>query len=362
MQRHRLVHAPQISYALSQVRPARSNYQHIPMRAEKRGLWLIGDVGATHTRVGLVDVAGDALSHLAVYLNSGFTGLKALLRTYLQETRGRCPANAILAVAAPVAGDEVQMVNLAWGFSREGLRRALGLERLEVMNDFTAIAWSLPQLGLGDRCPIGSPTEGPRGTLGVLGPGTGLGVSALVPNGDGWMPIATEGGHVTLPAMNDDEAAVVGDLRSQFGHCSAERVLSGPGLVALYGSLRRLAGHEPDHDSSVPTPEVVTARALSGEDVYAVQAFALFFRFLGTVASNLALSLGARGGIYLAGGILPRIAGALMASDFRARFADKGRYRAYLEAIPIFLITHPHPALLGLRDAILKHSQNINPT
>jgi glucokinase len=266
-----------------------------------------------------------------------------------------------LAVAAPVAGDEVQMVNLAWGFSREGLRRALGLDGLEVMNDFTAIAWSLPQLDPGNRCPIGLPAAGPRATLGVLGPGTGLGVSAVVPCGDGWMALATEGGHVTLPAMDDEEAAVVGDLRSRFGHCSAERVLSGPGLVAVYECLRGLAGHEPTRDSSVSTPAAVTARALSGEDAYAVQALDLFFRFLGTVASNLALSVGARGGIYLAGGILPRIAGALTASDFRTRFTDKGRYRAYLEAIPTFLITHPHPALLGLRDAILKHRPNINP-
>ncbi len=318
--------------------------------------WLIADVGATQTRIGVVDATNMRPSRLRVYVNSGYPGLEPLLEAYLGELTDCRPVSALLAVAAPVCGDEVQMVNLAWSFSRDGLTRDLGLERLELMNDFAAIAWSLPVLKPTERLAVGSPVRRPpRATLGVLGPGTGLGVAALTPCGDHWTALASEGGHVTLAAMDDQEAAIIADLRSQFGHCSAERVLSGPGLIALYRCLRRRPGEKHAQPLSDPTPPEVAARALTGEDACAIQTLDLFFSFLGTVASNLALSLGARGGIYLAGGILPRLTGALMASRFRSRFVEKGRYRDYLEAIPTYLITHPYPALRGLCAAILEH-------
>lgn len=334
-------------YALAELRPP-LQAKRAPMDSESHERWLIADVGATQTRIALVNDAGEGLNRVEVYENAEFAGLEPLLTAYLRNAASPHPAEALLAVAGPVCSDYVTMINRDWEFSQEGLRVSLGLQGLEAINDFAAIAWSLPALGPSDWLPIGSPAQGPRATLGVIGPGTGLGVSGLTPCGTGWVPLATEGGHVTLAAVDGREAAVVADLHARYGHCSAERVLSGPGLVSLYHCLRRLAGEGREGNPVGLSPAEVSARALNGEDGYAVQALDLFFAFLGTVASNLALTLGARGGIFLAGGILPRIAGSLMASRFRSRFIDKGRYRRYLEAIPTLLITHPCPALLGL--------------
>ncbi|MGH8515556.1 MAG: glucokinase, partial [Gammaproteobacteria bacterium] len=214
-----------------------------------------------------------------------------------------------------------------------------------VINDFAAVSHALPRLEASHRHQIGAGEPQANAPLGVIGPGTGLGMSGLIPYRLGWVPLASEGGHVTLAPMNDAEAAVLGRLRARFGHVSAERAVSGPGLVEIYHSLAALAGDV----ASDRTPAEITARALLGEDRYAAQAVDMFFCFLGTVAGDLALTLAARGGIYLAGGILPQIAEALTASRFRERFVDKGRYRRYLEILPTYLLTHPFPALLGLR-------------
>ena len=182
-------------------------------------------------------------------------------------------------------------------------------------------------------------------TLAALGPGSGLGVSALVPTSDGWTAMTGEGGHVTMPATTREEQDVIAVLRDRFdGHCSAERVLSGPGLVNLYVTLAGLAGR------GTPTvnPEDVTHLAKQGEPL-ARKTLAMFFSMLGTVAANLAVTTGARGGVYIAGGIVPRIVDALRKSEFRQSFEAKGRYRTYLAAIPTHVITAPLPAFRGLR-------------
>ncbi len=310
--------------------------------------WLLADIGGSRTRIGILDDCDD-IGAIRVLSNDTLPDLISALRSYLEEegTESAIRAGA-LAVAAPIVGDRVRMVNRGWSFSIQAIKEALGWERIEVINDFTAVAHALPRLEASHRHQIGAGEPQANAPLGVIGPGTGLGVSGLIPYRSGWVPLASEGGHVTLAPMNDAEAAVLRCLRARFGHVSAERAVSGPGLVAIYQSLAALAGDV----ASDRTPAEITARALLGEDRYAAQAVDMFFCFLGTVAGDLALTLAARGGIYLAGGILPQIAHALAGSRFRERFVAKGRYRHYLETLPTYLLTHPVPALLGLRTLV----------
>lgn len=302
---------------------------------------LLADIGGTNTRLAVLSPDGRE-GHAQTCRNADFGSLAALLRDYLStlpaETR---PARGALAVACPVDGDAVRLTNLDWRFSIAELGAALKLAPLHVINDFTAVALAVPRLQPVDWVPIGGGTAVPDSPIGVIGPGTGLGVSGLVPAGGGsWVALAGEGGHASLAAATAQEAAILDALRRRHGHVSAERVVSGPGLLDLY----HLMAGKPNQLKSA---EEVTGRANDGY-VMAQEALGLFFSFLGNVAGNLALTLGARGGVYLAGGILPRMAEALAASAFRERFVAKGRFRAYLEAIPTRLILAPCPAFKGL--------------
>jgi glucokinase len=306
---------------------------------------LMADIGATHTRCALLDDQGRELAP-EIFDNVDFTGVAGVLEVYLDHRRASDrPKRAALAIAAPIVGDEVRMTNIGWRFSQSELRDALGLSSLQVSNDFAAVAWALPHLAPDDVVQIGGTGGAPRGTLAALGPGSGLGVSALVPTADGWTVVSGEGGHVTMPAATREEQDVVALLRERFdGHCSAERILSGPGLVNLYVGLAQLAGR------GEPTvkPEDVTNLARQGEPL-ARKTLGMFFAMLGSVASDLALTTGARGGVYIAGGVVPRLIEALRKSEFRARFEAKGRYRAYLAPIPTYVVTAALPAFRGLR-------------
>ena len=306
---------------------------------------LIADIGATTTRCTLLDDKGQELAP-EIFENRDFTGVAGVLSIYLDHRRASDrPTRAALAIAAPIVGDEVQMINIDWRFSQRELKEKLGLKRLQVVNDFAAIAWALPLLAPGDIVRIGGGESVPRTTLAALGPGSGLGVSALVPTADSWALMTGEGGHVSLPAGTREEQDVIALLRDQFdGHCSAERVLSGAGLVNLYVALAERAGR----GRPTVTPEDVTNLARQREPL-ARKTLAMFFAMLGTVASDLAVTTGARGGVYIAGGIVPRLVKQLGKSEFRARFEAKGRYRGYLSAIPTHVITAALPAFRGLK-------------
>lgn len=306
--------------------------------------WLLADVGGTRTRLAFLAADG-TLGPIRVTDNDRYPDLRALIASGLETfPKDRSRLGAALAVAAPVTADAVAMTNRDWDFSIEGLRRELEVARLHVLNDFTAIAWSIPALAAEDTLAIGGGAAREDAPIGVLGPGTGLGVSGLIPCGQAHVALASEGGHVTLAPASEAEEAVLEMVRRRFGHASAERLVSGPGLVTLHECLRAQAGQEP----RTVRPEDVTALAIGGSEPIAQRALGMFFGFLGSVAGDLALTLGALGGVYLAGGILPRLADALMASVFRERFLAKGRYRRYLEPIPTRLIVHPCPALPGL--------------
>jgi len=306
---------------------------------------LMADIGATNTRCALVDDKGDELA-AEVFHNADFSSLTGLLKSYLDHRRATDrPKRAALAVAAPILGDEVRMININWRFSQSELKTELGLTQLTICNDFAAIAWGLPYFGAADLRTIGRGERAAGAALATLGPGSGLGVGALVPTNDGWAVMTGEGGHTTMPATTPEEADVIAQIRARYdGHCSAERVLSGPGLVNLYVALAELAGRGPP---SV-TPAEVTTLAEQREPL-ALKAQSMFFAFLGMVAGDLALTTGARGGVFIAGGIVPQVLDAFAKSEFRARFEAKGRYESYLAAIPTHVITAPLPAFRGLR-------------
>ncbi len=241
------------------------------------------------------------------------------------------------------------MTNHPWSFSIREVQAALALQRLVVINDFTALALALPLLQPHQLHAIGAGQAREGAPKAVLGPGTGLGVSALIPHGSAFVPLAGEGGHVTLSAANEAEEAVIAHLRQRFGHASAERALSGSGLSNLYLACCAVAGRPPE----ALEPEQVSALALADADPMCRQAVEMFFAFLGSTAGNLALTLGALGGVYIGGGIVPRLITLLDASPFRSRFEAKGRYASYLRDIPTWVITSEFPpALLGAARAL----------
>lgn len=306
---------------------------------------LIADIGGTHVRFALVDATGHP-GEPTVMRCADFPGPVEAVRSYLANLGGApWPKRAAFAVASPIAGDWVDLTNSAWRFSIAAAGRQLGLDQFEVVNDFTAVALSVRHLKAEHMVKLGGGEAMDHAPMAVLGPGTGLGVSALVPDRAGnWTALAAEGGHVTMASSNDREDAVLAVLRKRFDHVSAERILSGPGLVNLYEALAAIAGSS----AIYTTPDAISQRGLDGSCPLCRDSLDMFFAMLGTIAGNLALSIGARGGVYMAGGILPRMAQPFYQSGFRRRFEDKGRFRDYLAAIPSWLVVHPQPAFMGL--------------
>ncbi|MCX7274565.1 MAG: glucokinase [Burkholderiales bacterium] len=311
---------------------------------------LLGDVGGTNARFAWQQAADRPIVDVASLPCAQHASIEQAIRHYLSTHSREAPRAGAIGIANPVTGDRVQMTNHHWSFSISALRQSLGLTQLVVINDFTALALALPALPPSGLRPIGGGQAIARAPLAVLGPGTGLGVSGLLPSGDdGWIPISGEGGHVTLAAADERDAAVIDILRRRFGHASAERALSGPGLVNLRLACRELAGQPADER----TPAQVLASARDGSDADSAAALDLFCGFLGGVAGNLALTLGAQGGVFLGGGIVPRMADELGASVFRERFESKGRFSGYLAAIPTTIIaTDDSPALIGAGRAL----------
>ena len=312
---------------------------------------LLGDVGGTNARFALQPGPGDEPQAVAQYRCADFESLEAALRRYLDEQHGLPrPLEAAIGIANPIDGDQVRMTNHAWQFSIEALRRALGLQRLLFVNDFAALALALPLLRPDEVRPVGAGTAVAGAPLALIGPGTGLGVSGLLRGADGRDRVLSgEGGHVTLAAADDDEAAVIDWLRHRFGHASAERALSGQGLQNLYQGWCARHGQAAE-DLSAPQ---IGERALARSDPACDAALELFLSLLGNVAGNLALTLGARGGVYIGGGIVPRWGARIDASKFRQRFEQKGRFAAYLSGIPVQLIQPGDaPALRGAARAL----------
>ena len=311
---------------------------------------VLGDIGGTWARFGLVEADG-TLGRVAVGECGDHAGLAEALDAYLAGAgRGDRPRRAAISVACPVIADRVSLTNHPWSFSIEEIRRRFGFETLAVVNDFSAVARAVPHLGDADRMQIGGDRPAAGTAIAVLGPGTGLGVSGLVPAAvGGWAVVEGEGGHVTMAATGRREAEVLAEIGREFGHASAERVLSGPGLVNLHAALCRLDGETPAPDR---TPHDIVAGGIGRRSPRCGEVLDLAAELLGTFAADVALTLGARGGVYIGGGLVPRYARRFAESGFRRRFEDKGRFSEYLAAIPTYLILHEFPAFLGLASLV----------
>jgi glucokinase len=306
-------------------------------------LRLVADVGGTNARFGLLRGANGLPEQERTLSTAGYPGIDAAIEDYLRQVNAGMPLEAAIAIANPITGDVVKMSNCPWTFSIEAMRTKLGLERLLLLNDFTALAMSLPVIPTAQLQQVGGGTPVSNCPVGLIGAGTGLGVSGLIPFKDGWIPLSSEGGHVTLCAGCDREANIIAATRQIYPHVSAERLISGMGLVNLYNAIAELESAIPENLTAAQVAE----RGLAAEDRLCREALETFCALLGSIAGNLALTLGARGGLYIGGGIVPRLGDYFARSPFRKCFESKGRFESYVGAIPTYVIRAANPALLG---------------
>lgn len=309
---------------------------------------LVGDVGGTNARFALHTAQG--LTDIRVLACAEYATFADALRSYLATVGATAVRHVAIGIANPVYGDQIHMTNHRWGFSIAHTRAELGLETFLVLNDFATLARALPLLRANELVQVGGAGAVPGAPLGLLGAGTGLGVSGLVPVSDGhWVPLAGEGGHVSLAPFNEREVDIWRLARGRYGdHVSAERVLSGPGLEFLYQALCTLEGQAPKAHRAAD----ISRLGLDDSDPFCRETLELFCALLGTVAADLAVTLGARGGVYIGGGIVPRLGDYFLHSPFRKRFESKGRTSAYLADIPVWVIHSPWAALLGAAAAL----------
>ncbi|WP_421933376.1 glucokinase [Phenylobacterium sp.] len=309
---------------------------------------LVGDVGGTNARLALVDDAGH-IRHPKTYAAADFGALGEVIAQYLETTVGRrCPPRAVLAVAGPVVDGEIEFTNLAWRISEGELVGAFAFEGAQLLNDFAAQALAAPALDTDDLKPLGPVLKGTEGApLVVLGAGTGFGVAGLARSDRGDVPIATEGGHGAFAPYDELEAEVLAWLRRRHGRVSIERVLSGRGMFELYKALGEIRGVE----TALADEKAVFAAGQAGDPLCS-EALDRFCGILGSVAGDLALTFGARAGVYVSGGIAPRMVDRLNGGEFRRRFEDKGRLSDYTRDIPTSLIVHPYAALVGAARAL----------
>ncbi|MBM3618257.1 MAG: glucokinase [Alphaproteobacteria bacterium] len=307
-------------------------------------LVLVGDIGGTNARFALADAQTLAITQTGYRRTADFAGIEEAIRSYLaEEGANAAPTQASIAVACPVGDDAIRLTNNHWRFSQAELKRNLGLGELHVINDFTAQALAVPHVPASHITQVGSGKAISGAPIGVLGPGTGLGVSGLIPAGNGWTPLSGEGGHVGIVAENEQEFDILRFAWKEFGRTSLERLICGSGIVFLYRAMAhiRLMDAEPLEAADV------VSRALEG-DALCRDTLNQFCAFLGGFAGDVALILGARGGVYIAGGIIPRFMDFFAGSPFRERFENKGRFRDYTTSIPTFVITpDENPALVG---------------
>ncbi|MGY6553575.1 MAG: glucokinase [Wenzhouxiangella sp.] len=312
--------------------------------------WLVADIGGTHARFAIAEQVEDrpVLREIRTLKTTQFAGPEQAARHYLEGLTTR-PARAVLAVAAPISGEDICMTNCAWRFKRAELCAALGLDKLRVLNDFAAAALGVSALEANDFALLyGTPKSDWCGPVSVIGPGTGMGMALLFRDSRRqWQVLETEGGHASFAPQDQAERQIHDWLHARHGRVSIERVLSGPGLSEIYAALRGLPPAKASTgDTTLPPPAKIVAAAVSGGDAMARSALAKFCGMLGSVAGDVALLHGART-LALAGGMVPRFIPFLKASDFRQRFLDKGRFTSYVENTTVLVVTHPAPGLLG---------------
>jgi glucokinase len=306
---------------------------------------LLADIGGTYARF-TIETSPGVFEHTASLRCAEHADFHAAVSAYLSglPTGAVAPIeHAAIAIANPVEGDQVRMTNYHWQFSIEQMRQRLALTTLVVVNDFTALAMALPRLAPNQRRQVGGGAVRENSVVGILGSGSGLGVSGLIPLADGYVALGTEGGHTSFSPRDEREIAILRYGLTQFPHLSFERLLSGPGLELIYRALCHRAGRAAE---ALSAPEI-TRRALDGSDGVCAETLQAFCAMLGTAAANLAVTLGALGGVYIGGGIVPRLGEYFDRSGFRARFEDKGRFSDYVKAIPTFVVTAEQATFVG---------------
>jgi glucokinase len=311
---------------------------------------LLADIGATHARFALQTAPGTYRS-VRVLQCDDFEGIVPLLRFYLREHAELRLHHAALALANPVSGDYVRMTNRPWEFSTDAVRRELGLSTLLIVNDFTALAMAIPGLKDADLMQVGAGKPAANAVIGVLGPGTGLGVSGVIPTLDGFVTLGSEGGHVNFAPSDEREFAVLQLAWREWKHVSNERLISGPGMEIIYRALAQRNGiNAKKRDSAA-----IIDGALEEKDPLCLEVLECFCGMLGGAAANLAVTLGAFGGVYIGGGIVPRLKEWFKTSPFRARFEAKGRFSGYIADIPTYVISTPHVAFDGVATILSEH-------
>ena len=311
---------------------------------------LLADIGATHARFALQTAPG-VFRSVRVLKCDDFEGIVPLLQFYLADHDDAPLHHAALAVANPINGDQVRMTNRDWEFSTDAVRRELGLQTLLIVNDFTALAMAIPGLKPDDLMKVGGGSAAGNAVVGVLGPGTGLGVSGVIPTVDGFVTLGSEGGHVNFAPADEREFAILQFAWKEWPHVSNERLISGPGMEIIYRALAQRNGVKAPPRSS---PDIISG-ALEDKDALCLEVLDCFCGMLGGAAANLAVTLGSFGGIFIGGGIVPRMGEWFAQSQFRARFEAKGRFSSYLAEIPTFVITTPNPAFHGVATILSEH-------
>jgi glucokinase len=315
---------------------------------------LLADIGGTYARFA-VETSPEQFEHQASLRCADHANFHAAVTAYMANLPPAHIDHAAVAIANPVEGDQVRMTNYHWEFSIEQMRERLGLQTLVVVNDFTALALALPRLRPSQRRQVGGGSPVARSVVGLIGAGSGLGVSGLIPAEDGWVALGTEGGHTSFSPRDERELDILRYAMTQHSHVSFERIVSGPGLELTYRALLHRAGRAVQ---ALPAPEI-TRLALEGSDAVCVEALEAFCAMLGTAASNLAVTQGAMGGVFIGGGIVPRLGTWFDRSPFRARFEDMGRFSEYLRDIPTYVITAEHATLDGASAVLAKQLQDI---
>lgn len=304
---------------------------------------LIADIGSTFARF-VLEVSPGVFSHSASLRCAEHADFHDTVSAYLMSLPQPAIHHAAVAIANPVEGDSVRMTNYHWQFSIEQTRVDCGLDTLLVVNDYTALAVGVPHLGENQRRQVGGGLPQARSVIGLLGAGTGLGVSGLIPADDGWISLGSQGGHVSFSPADEREIAILEYTWKQFSHVSAERLISGNGLELIHRAISHLAGKSTQSLAAT----TITSRGLKGQGDECAQALEVFCGILGSVAANLAVTLGAFGGIYIGGSIVPRLGKYFDASPFRRRFESKGRFASYVANIPTYVITADNATFVGV--------------
>ena len=316
---------------------------------------LLADIGGTNARFA-IETAPDDVKALKTCQNRSFSGIEEAMEDYLSgpesvDAGSAKIRHACMAIANPVTGDRIRMTNSQWTFSIEAVRKKFDLETLLFVNDFTALAMALPFIRPDQLRQAGGGEPLPDMPAGLIGAGTGLGVSGLIPANGDWIPLETEGGHATFSPFSEREIELLRLAKKQFPHVSSERFISGMGMELIYSLLMESREKEA---APLKAAEIIS-RALEGTCTWCDDVVEIFCQMLGTAAGNLALTLGARGGIYIGGGIVPRLGERFFSSGFRSRFEEKGRFSSYQSQIPVFVVLDTYAAITGVSAILSKH-------